>query len=239
MPKIEIKVGHYYRGKTSFLRKVTEYDGDRVRWHDSIGPGNCSVSTFRSWLKVDVSHEDDPEIEKIEAALAESETKNAMMFDGIAALMEEVHVSQDVTVWTTPRQMPPVMRKFYAEANGRKAKLKWICWVPKKREVPAFCREDGIKIFKVKDKGAFHVRIESRSLGELIDTAFSDGRTVREQGGKPLTYMELRGIFVELGAENDRRLLKSLYNVWVAGYNSAETKAADMPYFGAPSRGIR
>jgi len=236
MPRIEIAEGRYYRGKTSFLRKVLWVTLDRVKWHDRVGPGDCSVATFRSWLRSEVADPADPEIGQIDKAIDQVEQENAKVFEDLSIVMEDLYADNEVTVWTKVSRMPPVMMKFYSEAKGRKTKVRWVCWVPQRKEVPAFCRIDGIKVYAVKGKGAFHVSFESLNMSELINTAFSSGRIMREEGGKPLTYMELRGTFVDLGAENDRRLLKSLYNVWVAGYNSAESKAADLPYFGAQGR---
>jgi len=236
MPRIEIAEGRYYRGKTSFLRKVLWVGPDGVRWHDRVGPGNCTVATFRSWLKTDVSEDDDPEMALVEAAISKVDQDNAKVFQDMSVVLEDLYADNEITVWNKVDQMPLVMTKFYSEAKGRRTKVRWICWVPQRKEVPAFCRDGDVRVYEVKGKGAFHVRLETLNRSELIGAAFSGGRIMREEGGRALTYMELRGTFVDLGAENDRRLLLSLYNVWLAGYNSVGSKDGDAPFLSSAKR---
>jgi len=239
MAKIEIVEGHYYRGKTTFLRKVMWASPTSVRWHDRIGPGECAVSTFRSWLRSEVADGNDPEIAQVEARIAESENESAKVFEGMAAAMEELHTSRDITVWTSIDQMPPVMRRLYSEAKGRKTKLRWICWVPAGKEAPAFCTEANAREYVVKGKGAFRVRFDAPSESELVSTAFMIGCIMREEEADPIPFRQFRTKFVALGAENDLRVLRALYNVWAAGYNSVESGGGDVEFLrgrGRPDR---
>jgi hypothetical protein len=58
MKKSDIQKGHYYVGKTGFVRRVLDIyhdDGaDRVEWDDTIGSGNCFLVSFASWARREV-----------------------------------------------------------------------------------------------------------------------------------------------------------------------------------------
>jgi len=239
MPKIEIVEGHYYRGRTSFLRKVMWASPGSVRWHDRIGPGECAVSTFRSWLKSEVTDGNDPEIAQVNARIAETENGNVKVFEDMAVAMEELHTSRDITVWTATDQMPSVMLRLYLDAKGRKTKLRWICWVPDGKQAPAFCTEDSARDYRVKGKGAFHVRFDTPSESELVSRAFQVGCIMREEGADPITFRQFRSKFVAIGAEDDIQSLRAYYNVWVAGYNSVESGGRDVAFLATGSGSTR
>jgi hypothetical protein len=239
MPKIEIVEGRYYRGKTSLLRKVLSASPEGIRWHDRVGPGKCTAATFRSWLRTEVTDEADPEIAQVEAAIVQADRDNVNVFKEMSVVMEDLYADNEITVWNDLIQLPYVMLKFYTDAWGRKEGIRWICWVPKRKSVPAFCLGEGLETYEVEDKGAFHVRTEATTRRELVDWVFSSGRDLRMEGSDPVAFDAFREAVLKLGADDHPRMIASLYNVWVAGYNSAGLRSEDEDFLSGRGREAR